>query len=62
MATTVARLQAVLAADTGQFDKSMDKSEGRMRKLSGAAKLGGLAFLAVGLLRNSIQSILKSSL
>ena len=44
MATTVARLQAVLSADTRDFDRGMRQSESRMKKVGTAAKVG----LAVG--------------
>ena len=50
MATTVARLQAVLGADTRGFDRAMDQSETRMQRTSraagiaGAAIVGGLAY------------------
>ena len=43
MATTVAVLEAVLRADTRQFDTAMGKSEGRMQKVGKAAGLAGLA-------------------
>lgn len=43
MATTVARLEAVLSANTRDFDRGMQKSEGRMRKVGNAAGIAGLA-------------------
>jgi len=52
MATTVARLQAVLGADTHAFDRAMDKSHSRFGKVSKAAGAAGLAIaggLAVGI-------------
>jgi hypothetical protein len=52
MAVTVSRLEAVLRADTRQFDSSMDKSEGRMHSIGKVAGVAGLAIaggLAVGL-------------
>jgi hypothetical protein len=52
MAVTVSRLEAVLTARTEQFDKSMDRSEGRMGKVGKAAGVAGLAIaggLAVGI-------------
>jgi len=55
MATTVARLQAVLGADTGQFDRAMDKSHSRFGKVSKAAGIAGAAIaggLAVGLTKS----------
>jgi len=43
MATTVARLQAVLSAQTRDFDQAMGKSEGRMRRVGkGAAVMTGI--------------------
>lgn len=44
MATTVARLQAVLSADTRDFDRGLDRSEKRM---GGVAKAAGFAGLAI---------------
>ena len=53
MATTVARLQAVLGADTGQFDRAMDQSEKRTRsfgsRLASVGKAGALAAGAAGI-------------
>jgi hypothetical protein len=52
VAVTVSRLEAVLTADTRPFDRSMDKSEGRMHKVGRVAGVAGLAIaggLAVGL-------------
>src|SRR5437899_3326488 len=52
MAVTVSRLEAVLGADTKQFDRSMDKSEGRMHSVGKVAGVAGLAIaggLALGL-------------
>src|SRR6266699_233117 len=52
MAMTVARLEAVLSANTHGFDSAMDKSEGRMHKVGKVAGVAGLAIaggLAVGL-------------
>jgi hypothetical protein len=52
MAVTVSRLEAVLRADTSQFDRSMDKSEGKMHSVGKVAGVAGLAIaggLAVGL-------------
>jgi len=51
VATTVARLQAVLGADTGQFDRAMSKSETRMHRAGKAAGVLGIALagaLAIG--------------
>ena len=51
MATTVARLQAVLSANTKDFDRAMDQSQTRMGKATKAAGAVGLALggvLAVG--------------
>jgi hypothetical protein len=62
MATTVARLEAILGADTDQFDRAMNKSEGRMSKMGKAAALGGLAIaggLAVGL-KKSVDAAVES--
>lgn len=76
MAITVARLQAVLAADTGQFDKAMDQSQSKMGKVSKAAGIAGAAIvggLAVGMKKSvdaaresekaqvSLESSLKSA-
>jgi hypothetical protein len=46
MATTVARLEAVLAADTRNFDRAMDRSHGKMSKVGKAAGVAGLAIFA----------------
>ena len=49
MATTVARLEAILSADTRDFDRGMKRSEttmgkvGKVAGLAGAAIIGGLA-------------------
>jgi phage-related minor tail protein len=40
MATTVAKLEAVLEADTSRFDRSMDESHSRIGKFAKAAALG----------------------
>ena len=40
MAATVARLQAVLSADTKDFDKAMDRSDGRFKGIGKAAAIG----------------------
>jgi hypothetical protein len=55
MATTVARLQAILSADTTHFDKSMGKSETRMKRAGRTAGIAGVAIaggLAVGLTKS----------
>lgn len=50
MATTVARLEAILSANTRDFDRAMNRSETKMQKtgrvagIAGAAIAGGLAF------------------
>lgn len=49
MSTTVARLEAVLSADTSDFDKAMGKSESRMGSLAKTAGKAGLAGAIVGL-------------
>src|SRR5438552_13434282 len=52
MATTIARLEAVLMADTSHFDRGMAKSETTMHKVGKVAGVAGLAIaggLAVGL-------------
>lgn len=62
MATTVARLQAVLGADTDQFDRAMNKSEGRIGKMGKVAALGGLAIaggLAVGM-KKSVDAAMEA--
>ena len=46
MATTVARLEAVLSAQTRDFDRAMQKSEGKMGKVGKAAGVAGLAIFA----------------
>jgi hypothetical protein len=43
VSVTVARLQAVLGADTSGFDKAMGKSESRMKSVGKVAGLAGLA-------------------
>ena len=43
MPTTVAALQAVLSADTGPFDKAMDRSESRTKSLAKTMRKAGLA-------------------
>src|SRR6266542_2581209 len=52
MATTVARLQAILSADTRDFNRGMDqsdrKAEGFASKLGGVAKAGVFAAGAAG--------------
>ena len=60
MATTVARLEAVLSADTRNFDRGMDRSQGKMR---GAAKVAGVAGAAIGgvLVAGSIKAIRAAS-
>src|SRR6266487_2267362 len=52
MATVVSRLEAVLTANTRDFDRGMDKSHARMGKVGKAAGVAGLAIaggLAYGL-------------
>ena len=46
MAATVGRLQAVLSAETKDFDKAMGRSESRFKSLGKAAALGGVAVAA----------------
>lgn len=49
MATTVARLEAVLGAQTRDFDRAMDKSERVAKKATHAIKVGaGIASAAIG--------------
>src|SRR6266511_2404822 len=52
MATTVARLQAILSADTRDFDRGMDKSDNKAKgftsTLGGVAKAGVFAAGAAG--------------
>jgi 7-keto-8-aminopelargonate synthetase-like enzyme len=43
MATTVAKLQAVLEAKTSDFDKAMDKSQSKMGTVGKAAGIAGAA-------------------
>jgi hypothetical protein len=55
MSTVVARLEAVLSANTRDFDRGMDKSETKMHKVGKAAGVAGLAIaggLAVGLTKS----------
>lgn len=60
MSVTVARLEAVLSAQTRDFDRSMDRSQGKMR---GAAKVAGVAGAAIGgiLVAGSIKAIRAAS-
>ena len=46
MAVTVARLQAVLSADTKQFTAAMAKSELQMKSVAKAARFAGVGILA----------------
>ena len=46
MATTVARLQAVLSAHTGDFDRAMARSETKMQKVGRVAGVAGVAVAA----------------
>ena len=51
MATTIARLEAILSANTRDFDRSMEKSETRMQRAGKAAGVLGFALaggLAIG--------------
>jgi hypothetical protein len=60
VATTVARLEAILGADTRGFDSAMNKSESRMKSVGKAAALGGLAIaggIAVGLKKSADAAI-----
>jgi hypothetical protein len=62
VATTVARLEAILGADTRGFDSAMNKSESRMGKVGKVAGIAGLAIaggLAVGL-KKSVDAALES--
>jgi hypothetical protein len=56
MATTVARLEALLTADTKGFDRAMSRSETRMKKVGTAAKIGLGVGVAAGI------AVLKSSI
>jgi hypothetical protein len=49
VATTVARLEAILSADTRQFDRAMGQSESRMRSAAKTAGKAGLAGAVIGL-------------
>jgi hypothetical protein len=49
VSTTVARLQAVLSADTSDFDKAMGRSESRMSSVAKTAGKAGLAGAIIGL-------------
>jgi len=60
MATTVARLQAVLGADTHQFDRAMDRSHSKFGRVSKAAGIAGLAIaggLAFGLKKSATEAM-----
>jgi hypothetical protein len=60
VATTVARLEAILGADTRGFDRAMDSSQSRMKSMGKAAALGGLAIaggIAVGLKKSADAAI-----
>jgi hypothetical protein len=46
MATTVARLEAVLSAQTRDFDRAMDRSQSKMRTAGRAAGIAGAAIFA----------------
>lgn len=62
MATTVARLEAILSAQTRDFDRAMDRSEGRMAKVGRVAGLAGLAIaggLAIGI-EKSVKAALAA--
>lgn len=55
MATTVARLEAVLSAKTADFERGMDRAETRLHKVGKVATTAGLAIaggLAVGLTKS----------
>jgi TP901 family phage tail tape measure protein len=59
--TVVARLEAILSANTAQFEKSMAESETRMGKVGKAAGVAGLALaggLAIGL-EKSVKSAMS---
>lgn len=60
MATTVARLEAVLSANTRDFDRGMDQSHAKMQKVGKAAGVLGLA-LAGGLAIGTKQAISDAS-
>jgi len=50
--STIARMEALLTANTRDFDRAMDKSQTRMQKVGRGAKLAGVAVaggLAIGL-------------
>jgi hypothetical protein len=63
VATTIARLQAVLSAETRDFDRAMGKSEGRMKGMAKAAILSGgaagVGLLAVGL-KKSVDAAVEA--
>ncbi len=62
MATTVARLEAVLSAQTRDFDRAMDRSQSRMGKVGKAAGVAGLAIaggLAIGL-KKSVDEAMEA--
>src|SRR6266566_1029725 len=62
MATTVARLEAILSANTRDFDHAMTRSEGRMKSIGKVAGVAGLAIaggLAVGL-EKSVKAAIEA--
>jgi hypothetical protein len=62
LSTTVARLQAILSADTGQFDRAMDKSESRMQRVSGGIQKATLpAMAAIGALAVGAKSSIDAA-
>lgn len=58
--TVVARLEAILSANTRDFDRAMNESEGRMHKIAKVSGVAGLAIaggIAVGLEKSVKASI-----
>ena len=62
MATTVARLEAVLSANTRDFDRAMGRSETRMQRVGKAAKIGlGIGVAAgVAVLKSSVAAAMDA--
>ncbi len=62
MATTVARLEAVLSAQTRDFDRAMGRSESRINRVGRAAKVGLAIGVGVGIavLRSSVKAAIEA--
>ena len=62
MATTVARLEAILSANTRDFDRAMGRSQTRMEKVGTAAKVGLAVGVGVGIkvLQSSVHAAMDA--